>query len=343
MDSMTLIAMASIVTAGLTIALGSIGPALGEGRAVATALELPGAAARCRSHDHPHPVRRPGDDRVHRDLLLRGLDDPDLRQSVLESRHRPSRGKVAMLIDWFTVGAQALNFLVLVWLLKRFLYKPILDAVDAREKADRQRTRRRRARRRPKRRRSATSSSTRTPSSTASAPRSSARRRTRRMPNASACSTKRARRPMPRAPSARRRCADEARNLESGDPPPHPAGSLRDRAQGADGSRYGQPGRAHGRNVHCAACGRWTARQKPAWPQRSRRRPDPAVVRSAFDLPTEQRTAIQKAIDETFSRRIPPPVRDRAGSDQRHRTHGKRPKDRLEHRGISRVAGKQRR
>jgi F-type H+-transporting ATPase subunit b len=39
-----------------------------------------------------------------------------------------------MLIDWFTVGAQALNFLILVWLLKRYLYKPILDAIDAREK-----------------------------------------------------------------------------------------------------------------------------------------------------------------------------------------------------------------
>ena len=39
-----------------------------------------------------------------------------------------------MLIDWFTVGAQALNFVILVWLLKRFLYKPILDAVDKREK-----------------------------------------------------------------------------------------------------------------------------------------------------------------------------------------------------------------
>src|SRR5271170_7078449 len=39
-----------------------------------------------------------------------------------------------MLIDWFTVGAQALNFLILVWLLKRFLYKPVLDAIDAREK-----------------------------------------------------------------------------------------------------------------------------------------------------------------------------------------------------------------
>jgi F-type H+-transporting ATPase subunit b len=39
-----------------------------------------------------------------------------------------------MLIDWFTVGAQALNFLILVWLMKRFLYKPILNAIDEREK-----------------------------------------------------------------------------------------------------------------------------------------------------------------------------------------------------------------
>jgi len=39
-----------------------------------------------------------------------------------------------MLIDWFTVGAQVVNFLILVWLLKRFLYKPILDAIDARER-----------------------------------------------------------------------------------------------------------------------------------------------------------------------------------------------------------------
>ena len=38
-----------------------------------------------------------------------------------------------MSIDWITVGAQILNFLVLVWLLKRFLYRPILDGIDARE------------------------------------------------------------------------------------------------------------------------------------------------------------------------------------------------------------------
>jgi F-type H+-transporting ATPase subunit b len=39
-----------------------------------------------------------------------------------------------MPVDWFTVAAQIINFLILVWLLKRFLYKPILDAIDEREK-----------------------------------------------------------------------------------------------------------------------------------------------------------------------------------------------------------------
>jgi F-type H+-transporting ATPase subunit b len=39
-----------------------------------------------------------------------------------------------MPIDWFTVVAQLINFLILVWLLKRFLYKPILHAIDEREK-----------------------------------------------------------------------------------------------------------------------------------------------------------------------------------------------------------------
>ena len=38
MDTATIVAAISIFTAGITIALGSIGPALGEGRAVAQAL-----------------------------------------------------------------------------------------------------------------------------------------------------------------------------------------------------------------------------------------------------------------------------------------------------------------
>ncbi|SIS53502.1 ATP synthase F0 subcomplex B subunit [Zobellia uliginosa] len=38
-----------------------------------------------------------------------------------------------MKIDWFTVIAQIINFLVLMWLLKHFLYRPILASIDERE------------------------------------------------------------------------------------------------------------------------------------------------------------------------------------------------------------------
>jgi F-type H+-transporting ATPase subunit c len=49
MDSMTIIAVVSICTAGLTTGFGCLGPALGEGKAVSTALtslaQQPDAAA----------------------------------------------------------------------------------------------------------------------------------------------------------------------------------------------------------------------------------------------------------------------------------------------------------
>ncbi len=38
-----------------------------------------------------------------------------------------------MSIDWITVSAQIVNFLILVWLLKRFLYQPVVNAMDKRE------------------------------------------------------------------------------------------------------------------------------------------------------------------------------------------------------------------
>jgi F-type H+-transporting ATPase subunit b len=38
-----------------------------------------------------------------------------------------------MSIDWITVLAQLANFLLLIWLLRRFLYRPILDGIDRRE------------------------------------------------------------------------------------------------------------------------------------------------------------------------------------------------------------------
>ncbi len=39
-----------------------------------------------------------------------------------------------MLIDWVTVGAQIINFLILVYLLKRFLYGRVLQVMDERQK-----------------------------------------------------------------------------------------------------------------------------------------------------------------------------------------------------------------
>ena len=38
-----------------------------------------------------------------------------------------------MQIDWFTFGAQLVNFLILIGLLRRYLYGPVMDAMDERE------------------------------------------------------------------------------------------------------------------------------------------------------------------------------------------------------------------
>ena len=38
-----------------------------------------------------------------------------------------------MQIDWLTVAAQWINFLILMWLLRRYLYQPILQAMDKRQ------------------------------------------------------------------------------------------------------------------------------------------------------------------------------------------------------------------
>ncbi len=38
-----------------------------------------------------------------------------------------------MSVNWFTVAAQIVNFLILVWLLKKFLYQPVLTAMNKRQ------------------------------------------------------------------------------------------------------------------------------------------------------------------------------------------------------------------
>ena len=38
-----------------------------------------------------------------------------------------------MQFDWTTFVLEVLNFLVLLWILKRFLYQPVLEVLDARQ------------------------------------------------------------------------------------------------------------------------------------------------------------------------------------------------------------------
>ena len=40
-----------------------------------------------------------------------------------------------MQIDWWTLALQAINALVLIWLLAHFLFRPVVDAITARQKA----------------------------------------------------------------------------------------------------------------------------------------------------------------------------------------------------------------
>ncbi len=87
MDSMTLIAIVSIITAGVTIATGEYRTRARRRAGRLDGLELAGTTARCLEHHHTNLVRGPGDDRIHRHLLSRDLDDFDLRQPVLAPRH----------------------------------------------------------------------------------------------------------------------------------------------------------------------------------------------------------------------------------------------------------------
>ena len=106
---------------------------------------------------------------------------------------------------------------------------------------------------------------------------------------------------MPYVPNARRRC--EARQQpESRYHPLDPEGSLCHHAKDADGSRHGKPRGTHGRRVRPppARDGRHGKRR----PWRGFKTVEPALVRSAFDLPPAQRAAIQNALNETFSAEV---------------------------------------
>ena len=207
-----------------------------------------------------------------------------------------------MLIDWFTVVAQVLNFLVLVWLLKRFLYKPILRALDAREQriaaeladADAKRAEARRERDEFRRKNEEFDRQRAVLLSQAAEEANAERQRLLDEAREAA-----------EVASARRRetLRSDARNLDR---------TLRRRAQQevfaiarkaltdlASASLEERLGEVFTRRLR-ALDGEAKRRLAGALKTAS----DPARVRSAFELPAEQRAAIQDALNETFAAEI---------------------------------------
>jgi len=207
-----------------------------------------------------------------------------------------------MLIDWFTVAAQALNFFILVWLMKRFLYKPILNAVAEREKkiaaqladADQKKAEAQKESEDFKRKNSEFDA-----------------QRAALLAKAAG-----------EANAERQRLLDEARNaadalsakrqetLKSEENTLHQA--IRRRTQQevfsvarkalVDLAGAGLEERMGG--VFIGRLRSMDGKAKAGLAGALKSAPGPALLRSAFDLPAEQRAAIQKALNETFSSEI---------------------------------------
>ncbi len=204
-----------------------------------------------------------------------------------------------MPIDWFTVIAQIINFLILVGLLRRFLYKPILHAIDEREKGI-----------------AAQLAEAEAKKAEAQKERDDFRHKNEAFDQERAARSKKA---SGEAHAERQRLIDEAQK---------DADALRAKRQDAlrneqrnlnqDIVRWTQKEvfaiarkmladlaaasleeRMTEAFVHRLRALTGTAREQLAAALKTLA--PPAIVRSAFDLPPEQRAAIQTAINETFS------------------------------------------
>src|SRR5664279_1198131 len=207
-----------------------------------------------------------------------------------------------MLIDWFTVGAQALNFLILVWLMRRFLYKPILHAIDEREKQ------------------------VATELANADAKKAEAQkehdefqRKNAEFDQQRAALLSKA---TGEAEAERQRLLDEARKaaealsskrqetLRSEEHNLHQAISRRTQQEVFAIARKALADLATTSleerlvEVFTRRLREMDGKAKACLAEALKSASDPALVRSAFDLPEEQRTAIQNALNETFSANI---------------------------------------
>jgi F-type H+-transporting ATPase subunit b len=204
-----------------------------------------------------------------------------------------------MLIDWFTVGAQALNFIVLVLLMRRFLFKPVLEAIDAREKKI-----------------AAELADAAAKETEAKAQRDEFRHKNEELDQRRDTLWKEA---TDGATAERHRLLDEARKA---------ADALRDKRREALRKEAHDLNREIARRtqqevfaiarkvltdlatvsleerlgeVFTRRLREMDDKAKAALGQALKTSTDPAIVRSAFDLPPEQRAAIQNALNETFS------------------------------------------
>lgn len=207
-----------------------------------------------------------------------------------------------MLIDWFTMVAQAVNFLILVWLLKRFLYKPILHAIDAREK-----------------RIAGELADAAAKKTEAQKEREEFRHKNEEFDLQRAALLNRA---MDEANAERQRLLDEARQAADALSTKR-QDTLRDEAHQlnhAISRRTQQEVFAIARKaltdlattnleerlsaVFIRRLREMDSKEKAGLAEALQTASDPALVRSAFDLPAEQRAAIQLALNETFSGEI---------------------------------------
>lgn len=204
-----------------------------------------------------------------------------------------------MLIDWFTVGAQALNFLLLVWLLKRFLYQPILHAIDAREK-----------------RIAAELAEADAKKAEAQKERDEFRQKNEEFDQERAALLSKA---TDEAKAERQRLFDEARGAADA------FSAKRDETLRNDALHLSQAVSRKTQEevfaitrkaladlastsleeqmaeVFTKRLRAMTAQARTSLADNLKSTSEPAVVRSAFELPAEQRAAIQKALDETFT------------------------------------------
>jgi F-type H+-transporting ATPase subunit b len=208
-----------------------------------------------------------------------------------------------MLIDWFTVCAQAVNFLILVWLLKRFLYQPILVAIDAREK-----------------RVAAELADADAKKAEAQKERDEFQRKNQEFDQQRAAllskATDEAKAERQRLVEEARKAADalsvkrqetlknDARNLNQAisrrtqqEVFAIARKTLTDLASVSLEERVGEVFTRHLREMN--------GETKAGLAEAIKTASEPTLVRSAFDLPPEQRAAIQRALNETFSADIP--------------------------------------